>query len=87
MAWTIELDDGARRAFRKIAREQADRITRCLEELTALEDPRQRGKALTGSLKGLWRYRVGDYRIVVRIYDERLVVLVLTLAHRREVYR
>ncbi|HEV7342093.1 MAG TPA: type II toxin-antitoxin system RelE/ParE family toxin [Sphingopyxis sp.] len=87
MAWTIELDDGARRAFRKIAREQADRITRYLEELTALEDPRQRGKALTGSLKGLWRYRVGDYRIVVRIFDERLVVLVLTLAHRREVYR
>lgn len=87
MAWTIELDDGARRAFRKIAREQANRITRYLEELTALEDPRQRGKALTGSLKGLWRYRVGDYRIVVRIYDERLVVLVLTLAHRREVYR
>lgn len=87
MAWTIELDDSARRVFRKIAREQADRITRYLEELTALEDPRQRGKALTGSLKGLWRYRVGDYRIVVRIYDERLVVLVLTLAHRREVYR
>lgn len=87
MAWTIELDDGARRAFRKIAREQADRITRYLEELTALEDPRQRGKALTGSLKGLWRYRVGDYRIVVRIFDERLVVLVLTLAHRREIYR
>jgi mRNA interferase RelE/StbE len=87
LAWTIELDDGARRAFRKIAREQADRITRYLEELTALEDPRQRGKALTGSLKGLWRYRVGDYRIVVRIYDERLVVLVLTLAHRREGYR
>lgn len=87
MAWTIELDDSARRAFRKIAREQADRITRYLEELTALEDPRQRGKALTGSFKGLWRYRVGDYRIMVRIYDERLVVLVLTLAHRREVYR
>ncbi|NIJ38635.1 mRNA interferase RelE/StbE [Sphingopyxis panaciterrae] len=87
MAWTIDFDDGARRAFRKIAREQADRITRYLGELTALDDPRQRGKALTGGLKGLWRYRVGDYRIVVRIYDEQLLVLVLTLAHRCEVYR
>lgn len=87
MAWKVELDDSARRAFRKIDREQADRITRYLAELTDLEDPRQRGKALTGSLKGLWRYRVGDYRIIVRIYDERLVVLVLTLAHRREIYR
>ena len=87
MAWAIEIDDGARRAFRKIDHEQADRIARYLAELTDLEDPRQRGKALTGSLKGLWRYRVGDYRIIVRIYDERLVVLVLTLAHRREVYR
>ncbi|WP_201792071.1 type II toxin-antitoxin system RelE family toxin [Sphingopyxis bauzanensis] len=53
MAWTIELDDGARRAFRKIAREQADRITSYLEELTTLDDPRQRGKALTGSQTAL----------------------------------
>ncbi|MGH6633528.1 type II toxin-antitoxin system RelE family toxin [Sphingopyxis sp.] len=73
--------------LRKIGREQADRITRYLAELADLEDPRQRGKALTGGLKGLWRYRVGDYRIVGRIYDGRMVVLVLTLGHRREIYR
>lgn len=87
MAWTIELDDSARRAFRKIDRAQAERITRYLADLTKLEDPRQRGGALTGSLSGLWRYRVGDYRIVTRIYDERMIVLVLSLGHRREIYR
>ena len=54
--------------------------------LTA-EDPRKLGKALTGDKGGLWRYRIGDYRAICILEDERLVVLVLELGHRREVYR
>jgi mRNA interferase RelE/StbE len=42
---------------------------------------------LTGDLKGLWRYRVADYRIVAKIEDDRFIVLVLTVGHRRDVYR
>jgi mRNA interferase RelE/StbE len=51
------------------------------------EDPRRSGHALTGDRQGLWRYRVGDYRIVATIEDDRFVVLVVTVGHRREVYR
>ncbi|MEA2888015.1 MAG: mRNA interferase RelE/StbE [Bradyrhizobium sp.] len=50
-------------------------------------DPRRLGQPLTGDRQGLWRYRVGDYRIVAAIEDDRLVVLVVTVGHRREVYR
>ena len=58
-----------------------------LEEIANLDDPRSRGKALTGNLAGLWRYRVGDYRVVCDIEDGVLVILVVDVAHRREVYR
>ena len=87
MAWAIEIDEGFRRSLRKIGRPDADRFTRYLLELETLDDPRQRGKALVGELKGLWRYRVGDYRIVARIEASRMVVLILTLGHRSQVYR
>ena len=50
------------------------------------EDPRRFGKALAGDLAGLCRYRIGDYRLVVAFEDDRLVVLVVTFGHRREVY-
>jgi mRNA interferase RelE/StbE len=63
-------------------------ILRYLRERIAVAgDPRRFGHALTGDLKGLWRYRVGDYRIVASIEDNRLVVLIVTIGHRREIYR
>ena len=52
-----------------------------------LDDPRRLGSALTGELGGLWRWRVGDYRVVARIEEERITILVVRVAHRREVYR
>jgi mRNA interferase RelE/StbE len=57
------------------------------ERIAGSSDPRRFGQALTGDRKGLWRYRVNDYRIVVFIEDDRFVVLVVTVGHRREVYR
>ena len=53
----------------------------------AAGDPRARGKALTGELSGFWRYRVDDWRVLCRIEDARLIVLVVDLEHRREIYR
>jgi len=50
-------------------------------------DPRTLGKALTGELEGLWRYRVGDYRLICRIEDWAVTILVLEIGHRREIYR
>ncbi len=56
--------------------------------LEPLDDPRQRGKPLTGSAFGqFWRYRVGDYRLFCEIQDDALVVLVVAVGHRRSVYR
>ncbi len=68
-------------------KQAARRIRNELLEIAKLEDPRSRGKALTGNLAGVWRYRVGDYRILCDIEDGRLVVVVIDVAHRREVYK
>ena len=57
-----------------------------LEEVESLDDPRQRGKGLTANHAGVWRYRVGDYRILTQITDETLTVLALRVGHRRDVY-
>ncbi len=65
----------------------ARRIRDELAEIAELDDPRSRGKALTGNLTGVWRYRVGDYRILCDIEDGRLVIVVVDVARRREVYR
>lgn len=87
MAWTIEVSEKAFRALRKMDKQTARRIRNELSEIAKLEDPRSRGKALTGNLAGVWRYRVGDYRILCDIEDGRLVILVVDVAHRREVYK
>ena len=87
MAWTIKLSDKAIKALGKLDKPIAKRIYRELQEIEQLDDPQQRGKALTGNLRGLWRYRVGDYRIVCTIESGELVVLVIDIAHRSEVYR
>ena len=56
------------------------------ERVEKLDDPRTIGGRLQGTLSGLWRYRVGDYRLICSLEDDRLVVLVLRIGHRREVY-
>lgn len=87
MAWTIEVSERALRALRKMDRQTARRIRDELAEVASLDDPRSRGKALVGNLAGLWRYRVGDYRVVCSIEDGALVILVVDVDHRRDVYR
>lgn len=87
MAWTIDVSEKAVRALRKMDKQAARRIRDELAEIARLEDPRSRGKALVGNLAGLWRYRVGDYRIVCDIEDGVLVILVVDVAHRREIYK
>ena len=88
MAWTLRISDTAKRKLKKLDRSTAQTLLRYLNRLLVeTETPRQRGKALTASLAGLWRYRVGDYRLVCDLQDGELVVLVLQVGHRREVYR
>jgi len=85
--WRVEFDRDAARDLRKLGAEAERAILRCLRQRIATsEDPRRFGRALTGDLKSLWRYRVGAYCIVAAIEEDRFVVLVLTVGHRREVY-
>lgn len=86
MAWTVEFGPRAQRALKKLDRPTAARLLAYIED-AATGDPRARGKALTGELSGFWRYRVGDWRVICRLEDARLVVLVIDVGHRREVYR
>ena len=87
MAWLISISDTARRQLKKLDQQTQRKILDYLEKhIETDEDPCRFGSALQGSLAGLWRYRVGDYRIICEIKKEELVVLVLRAAHRRKVY-
>jgi mRNA interferase RelE/StbE len=89
MAYNVELSAEVARELGKLDRQQAKRILKFLHERVAkLEDPRSIGKALHGSRLGeFWKYRVGDYRLICKIEDDRLIVLVLGIGHRKEIYR
>ena len=86
MSWSVELAPDAARTLRKMDPQMSRRLRRALGAIELLEDPRLRGKALTGPLRGLWRYRVGNYRIICDLIDSRLVVLVIEIGHRGSIY-
>ena len=86
--WRVEFAPKAQSQLRKLAEKDRIRILRFLAERVAVaEDPRRLGEALKGWASNLWRYRVGDFRVIVRIEDERIAVLVLEVGHRREICR
>jgi mRNA interferase RelE/StbE len=88
LAWTLRISDTAKRQLKKLDRSTAQTLLRFLNRLLQeTENPRQRGKGMTANKSGLWRYRVGDYRLVCDIQDGELLVLVLQVAHRSESYR
>ncbi|WAR44039.1 type II toxin-antitoxin system RelE family toxin [Methylomonas rapida] len=88
MTWTVKLSDDAKRDLQKLDKSVQKRIVAFLQDrILPADNPRNTGKALQGNLSGLWRYRVGDYRLLCRIEDDELIVLVIEIGHRREVYR
>jgi mRNA interferase RelE/StbE len=88
MVWKIEYADSTKAFLRKLDKQQARRIVDYMDERVAqLNDPRSTGKALTGTLGGLWRYRVGDFRVVCDIQDGALRVLVVKIGNRKDVYQ
>ena len=88
MAHNVELSESANRELSKLDVQQAKRILKFLQPIAKLDDPRSIGQALHGSRLGeFWKYRAGDYRLICKIDDDRLVVLVLRVGHRKEIYR
>ncbi len=87
MSWVYQFDERALKELKKLGKPAQREILSYLDERVAgEEDPRRFGKALKGDLAGLWRYRVGDYRVICQIRDGVLVVMVLAVGHRRNIY-
>lgn len=87
MIWKVEFDNRARKELRKLDSQTQDRILKWLRQTIATdEDPRRTGKSLKGLMKGLWRYRVGNYRIISQIQDENILILVVRIGHRGDIY-
>ncbi|WFN91176.1 type II toxin-antitoxin system RelE/ParE family toxin [Arcanobacterium wilhelmae] len=86
--WTLEFSQKVHKQLRKMDPAQRTVIIKWLEKnVHGTSDPRAHGKALVGDLAGIWRYRIGHYRVLVEIQDDRLVVLALSVDHRSRVYR
>jgi len=88
MAWSLEFVPEAGKDLMKLDRAAAARIVKTLEErIASLTDPRSLGAPLKGEHEGYWRWRIGDYRVIARIEDEKVTILVVRVGHRKEVYR
>jgi len=89
MAWTIEFTPEAQRNLDRLDKQVSRRVARfIIDRIADLEDPRSLGEALHGpDLKRYWKYRVGDYRVIAKIEDERVSIVVVRIGNRHEVYR
>jgi len=88
LAWTIKILDSAKQDLEKLDKPVQRRIAAFLQSrLVSLDDPRQLGKSLQGQYAGYWRYRVGDYRLICHFENEELIILVVEIGHRKDVYR
>lgn len=87
MKWKINFTKKASKQFFKLDRKIREQIIYKLKEIEKLENPRTIGKALVANYKGLWRYRVGDWRLICLIEEKKIVILVLEVGHRKEIYK
>ncbi len=82
----IEYTETARKQLKKLDKTKQKRILDYMDEVALLENPRSRGKALVENMRGLWRYRVGDYRVICEIQDAKIIISVLKIGHRKNIY-
>lgn len=85
--WELEYSKSFHQAAKKLDHKILARTRKYLMEVAELPDPTLRGKALAGNLRGYWRYRIGNYRVICEIDRGKLIVIAITIAHRREIYR
>jgi len=86
--WRVEIKRTAEKQIKKLDRTAQELVIRFLRErLQDAENPRQWGKPLHSDKGSLWRYRVGDYRLICKLQDEVLTVLLVGVGHRKDVYR
>ena len=78
--------DQALKSLKKLDKPVQKLIISYMDKMALLEEPRSRGKALSTNLRGFWRYRVGDYRVLCEIQDEKIIICVVDLDHRKNIY-
>lgn len=87
MKYTVEYTKRAIKQLKKLDRQTSALILGWIEKnLVNCENPKQFGKGLTANRKGEWRYRIGDYRLICNINDNELIILALSIGHRRDIY-
>jgi mRNA interferase RelE/StbE len=87
LAWSVEFTLTAEKQLKKLDKKWQALILDYLEDdIATLENPRSRGKALVGDRKGLWRYRLGDYRAICKIEDDQMIIVAVALGHRKNIY-
>ncbi|WP_368550943.1 type II toxin-antitoxin system RelE/ParE family toxin [Enterococcus faecalis] len=87
MSYRLEFTPDVKKQLKKMDKYQATLLTRWLyRNIDGTDNPREHGKALSANRAGQWRYRIGNYRVIVEIEDERLVVTAIQVGHRRNVY-
>lgn len=87
MTYKVEFTRKALKELKKLDRHTAALILGWIRKnLENCEDPRQHGKALTANRTGEWRYRIGDYRLLAKIEDQKITILILNVGHRRDIY-
>lgn len=82
----VEYSASALKQLKKLDKQFQKAIIQEMNEVATLDNPRQKGKALKSNLSGLWRYRVGDYRVICDIQDEKILITVLRVEHRKNIY-
>jgi len=88
LIWKVDFSSAAQKELRRLDKTIQDRIIRyCRERLETEQDPRRFGEELIGDKSRLWRYRIGDYRLICEFEENHLVVVALSVGHRREVYQ
>lgn len=88
MKYTVEYTKRAIKQLKKLDKQTSALILGWIEKnLVDCDNPRQFGKGLTANRKGEWRYRIGDYRLVAGIQDDKIVILILNIGHRRDIYK
>ncbi|MDO9269357.1 MAG: type II toxin-antitoxin system RelE/ParE family toxin [Methylobacter sp.] len=86
--WRVKLKGSAAKSLKSLDTGTKQRIERFIDQLIETDNPRSHGKALQGKrYAGLWRYRIGDYRLICQIKDGELIILLLEIGHRKDIYK
>ena len=87
MSYRIIYSDDSLKQLKKMDNHAQTLITSYMRNIEKLEEPRAKGKALSANLRGFWRYRISDYRVICEIQDDEIIIIVVEIGHRSNIYK